>query len=527
MPRISILAVACVVLAACGNPKDAEGWAKRAASRSRLDEKLAALSEVRRAPGDHRAAVPYLVEILKDADAHPKAKAEAAVALGEIGDPAAVKPLIEAAKPAATDRDTMDTNRHVADALGALRAKEAVDVLTKLLEQSRDGYTQVAAVDALGRIGDPAAVDALVKVATGDKVEPFTARKALLALGRIGDQKATPAVLQMLFEERPGVSFFPEASFAAVQIGRPMAAPLLDVLEGREVNLGTGRATLGAWAREHNVLPGALYAKSAQLLGDVGGAEAVPALVRKLGYQDADSRVATFVRVFAAESLGRMRARDAVRPLADLVVKERDPDVRDRYCDALARIGDAAALPPLRAAAQSAGEWRLRQGPLAALSRIGAEDERGVVAAARSKECGATCPAPVAAAFDGMVARLDAAKTCAGAVGCWAGKLADPSAAVRDRAALEVGRAGGAAQASALGDAIARPVSGDADVTARYHAVLALGWIATREKLGPAGEPIAQKLEAMIAADRGRTLTVGVNEDALRLATKLRRAAAP
>jgi hypothetical protein len=96
---------------------------------------------------------------------------------------------------------------------------------------------------------------------------------------------------------------------------------------------------------------------------------------------------------------------------------------------------------------------------------------------------------------------------------------------VRDRAALEVGRAGGAAQAGALGGAIVRPVSNEGDLAARYHAVLGLGWIAAREKLGAAGAEVAAKIDAMIAQDRGRTLTAGVNEDALRLATKLRRAA--
>ncbi len=513
MSRIGIVTAACLALCACGNPKDPEGWAKRAVSRSRLDEKLAALAEVRRVPGDRKAAVPYLVELLADADAHPRAKGEAAVALGEIGDPAAAPALVKAIRPDARDAATVEANRHMADALGALRAKEAVPVLEALLA-SPDGYSQVAAVDALGRIGDPGAVDALVKVATADVVEPFTARKALLALGRIGDPRASKAVLRMLFEERPGVSFFPEAAFAAVQIGRPMAAPLLEVLEGRD-------ADLAAWARAHGVLPGALVAKSAQLLGDVGGADAVPALVRKLGYQDADPRIATFVHVFAAESLGRLRAKDAVRPLAELVVKERDPDVRDRYCDALARIGDPAALPALRSAAQAA-EWSLRQGPLTALSRLGGEEERAAIAAGKAKECAASCPPPVAAAFAGMTARLDAARACRDP-GCWAGKLADASAAVRDRAALELGRAGGAAHATALGDAIVRPVVGDADVVARYHAVLALGWIASREKLGAAAGPIAEKIDAMIAQDRGRTLTSGVDEDALRLATRLRR----
>jgi hypothetical protein len=68
-------------------------------------------------------------------------------------------------------------------------------------------------------------------------------------------------------------------------------------------------------------------------------------------------------------------------------------------------------------------------------------------------------------------------------------------------------------------------VNDPSELAARYHAVLALGWISAREKVGAAGEPIAAKIDAMIAADRGRTLTAGVNEDALRLATRLRREA--
>jgi HEAT repeat protein len=321
----------------------------------------------------------------------------------------------------------------------------------------------------------------------------------------------------MLFEERPGISFFPEAAFAAVQIGRPMAAPLLAVLEGRDEKLA-------AWARERGVVAGALYAKSAQLLGDVGGLDAVPALVRKLGYQDGDPGIALYVRVFAAESLGRMRAREAVRPLADLVARERDPDVRDRYCDALARIGDPAAFAPLRAAALAAPTWELREGPLTALSRLGGEAERPFLAQARAKDCARGCAPDVEAAYAAMTSRLDAARACRDAA-CWAGKLGDPSAAVRDRAALEVGRAGGAAQAKALGEAIVRPVADDADLAARYHAVLALAWLDGREKLGPGGAAIADGIDAMIAQDRGRTLTAGVDEDALRLGTRLRRAA--
>jgi hypothetical protein len=218
-----------------------------------------------------------------------------------------------------------------------------------------------------------------------------------------------------------------------------------------------------------------------------------------------------------------MRAREAAKALADAAAREKDPNVRDRYCDALARIGDPGVIPALKGAA-AAGDWDVREGPLTAISRLGGGAELPFIEAARAKDCPKGCEPARTLAYAGMAARLEAAKAC-GDAACWAGRLADASAAVRDRAALELGRAGTAANAAALGDAIVRPVVDGADVAARYHAVLALGWIAGREKIGAAGGEIAKKLDAMLAADRGRNLTAGVNEDALRLATRLRRAA--
>jgi len=508
MRHLSWVAIALLLAAGCGNPSDAAGWAKRAASRSRTQEKLEALEQVRHAPGDKRAAVPYLLEVLKQA---PRVRAEAALALGEIGDPSALPGLLSAVDPTASDRDGREANRRLAAALGALRALEAVPVLVKLTA-SPDGFTEVAAADALGQIGDPAAVDALAAMAASPAVEPVAAQHALLALGRVGDARAAPVLIRMLFEERAGASFFPQAAFAAAEIGRPMAAPLQAVLEGRD-------GGLLAWAKERKVLPGALYAKAAQLLGDVGGPEAVPALVAKLDYRDPDGSLEMLVHVFAAESLGRLRARQAVRPLGELLARETDPDARDRYCDALARIGDPSALPALRAAVR--GEWDARQGPLTALSRLGGAAELPLLEGELA-QCKAGCPPDRAAALAGMQARLAAAGACSDAR-CWAGRLEDASAEVRDRAALEVGRAGAAGDAPALAAAVLHPVAGDADVAARYHAVLALGWLASQAPLGAAGEEIAGRIDGMIAAERGRRLTEGVNEDALRLAARLRR----
>jgi HEAT repeat protein len=463
-----------LLLATACEPGDPAGWAKRAVSRTRTQEKLDALEQVRKAPGDRKAAVPHLLRVLQQA---PRVRAEAALILGEIGDPSAAPGLIAAADPAAADRDGFDANRRIATALGTLRAREAVPLL-QALTTSRDAFTQVAAVDALGSIGDPAGVDALAAVIASPAAEPVTVQHALMALGRIGDARAVPVVLHMLFEERNGASFFPQAAFAAVEIGQPMAAPLVKVLEGRDPELQ-------AWAREKKIVQGALFAKAAQLLGDVGGGEGVP----------------------------------AVKPLGDLLAKERDPDARDRYCDALARIGDPAAIPALRAAAANA-DWDLREGALTALSRLGGPAELAVVEAARA-QCGAACPRERLAAFAGMKARLEAAADCRD-VRCWSGKLDDARPEVRDRAALEVGRAGAAAEAPVLLAAVLHPVANEADLAARYRAVLGLTWIAGREKLA-SGSDIAARIDGMIAAERGRRLTEGVNEDAFRLAARLGR----
>jgi HEAT repeat protein len=499
---------AFLLLATGCEPGDPAGWAKRAVSRSRTQEKLDALEQVRKVPGDRKAAVPHLLLVLRQA---PRVRAEAALILGEIGDPSAVPGLIAAADPAAADRDGFEANRRIATSLGTLRAREAVPVL-QALTTSRDAFTQIAAVDALGSIGDPAGVDALAAVIASPAAEPVTVQHALMALGRIGDARAVPVVLRMLFEERNGASFFPQAAFAAVEIGKPMAAPLVGVLEGRD-------AELQAWAREKKIVQGALFAKAAQLLGDVGGSEVVPALVAKLGYRDPDESLGMLVHIFAAESLGRLRAREAVKPLGDLLARETNPDARDRYCDALARIGDPAAMPALRAAAANA-DWDLREGALTALSRVGGAAELAVLEGAQA-QCGATCPQERSAAFAGMKARLGAAADCRD-LRCWSGKLDDARPEVRDRAALEVGRVGTAADAAALLSAVLHPVANEADLAARYHAVLGLAWISGREKLA-SGPDIAARIDGMIAAERGRRLTEGVNEDAFRLAARLRR----
>ena len=520
--RKTMLAL-CLLLAACeGTPKDPAGWARAATRRNGTQEKVEAIQQARTVPGDKKAAVPDLIALLKES---PKVRAEAAEALGEAGDPSAVQPLAEAldlGEGGSRPSDTREANREIAKALGALHARAATPTLLKLI-RSGDDFTQVAAIDALGDLGDAQAVKPLMELAESEGVEPFKAKKALLALGKLGDAEAAPTIMKMLFRERSGVSFFPEAAFATSQIGRPMSAPLLAVLKGQN-------AELRAWAREQKVLDGALFAKAAQLLGDVGDAAAVPALVEKLSYKDQDVRVQYLVRLCAAESLGRLRAKDAVKPLAELIVKEQEPNVRDTFCTAIARIGDPGAIP-LLSKAVAAPSWDLREGPLTAISRLGGAGERGILVSAQSKECQGSEPcdedasAKRKAAYGRMLARLQAAETCKKEVACWTGKLTDKDAAVRDRAALELASLGGPAQAEALTGAVVAMVDTDEDIAARYQALLALDQITVRGPI-PSAAGVADKLDAMVVQEKNRNLTAGVNEDVKRLAGRLRRAAA-
>lgn len=110
--------------------------------------------------------------------------------LAQIGEPA-VLPLIQALKS-----ENSQTRGYAAFALGIIGAKQAVDPIVTLLETEADFLAKLCLISALGRIGDPRAVDILLPYL---HVPEQQNRGSLInvttqALGRIG----TPAVLQPL-----------------------------------------------------------------------------------------------------------------------------------------------------------------------------------------------------------------------------------------------------------------------------------------------------------------------------------------
>lgn len=116
----------------------------------------------------------------------------AAQALGDLNDPVAIPALIEGLKvnndPAIIGEITIS--------LGKLEAKEAVELLIKALE-NKDGEVREHAVDALGLIGDPRAVQPLITRLKEDP-EDWVRGQAADALGLIGDKQALEPLITAL-----------------------------------------------------------------------------------------------------------------------------------------------------------------------------------------------------------------------------------------------------------------------------------------------------------------------------------------
>src|SRR5436305_965951 len=130
-------------------------------------------------------AVPHLVALSRGENA--EVAMFAVQILSRIKDPGssqALLPLLEHADS--------NISQAAIEALGALRAREAVPGLIRLLDA--DLWLQFAAVAALGEIADPRAVQPLLDAIGNDMlVEP-----AVDALGRIASPDALPRLLTLL-----------------------------------------------------------------------------------------------------------------------------------------------------------------------------------------------------------------------------------------------------------------------------------------------------------------------------------------
>jgi HEAT repeat protein len=208
--------------------------------------------------------------------------------------------------------------------LGVLEAKPSVPALINALkidesEQPKSVYRAV--IDALGLIADPAAVEALITV-------------------------------QFSVADRPGTDSIPEGAIRALAaIGEPAVPTLIEVLEGRN-------QALNELAAEHGVDVSIVQLSAMRMLGIVGSASAVPAILAAMPNQDCgggrrvdrrklvgfDASAAVMTRAFASNALGFIGDSAAVEPLCRCRNASHDPTDLWEITAALGRIGGDEAF---------------------------------------------------------------------------------------------------------------------------------------------------------------------------------------
>lgn len=302
-----------------------------------------------RVPSPASEAIPLLLQALRE-ERSWRVRVAAAHALGSLQAASAALDLAEALRQAPDEI----TRRAFRDALIEL-GEPAVSAVTDLLGDPAEGVRRAAA-SALGRIGSPAALPALMRT-LNPRYEgaPRVRQQAAQALGEIRSPEAVPALLEALASDPHGTVRL-VAVGALGRIGDPRAAPaLLDALKGEdfllraEAALALGRlqgrereslqALLDRLAGEEN---GLVRSALALGLGETRRPEAVPALVDLLQGPEPES-----VRRSAAWGLAQIATPEAEKAL-EWALASPQGEVRQAAAFALGAAGNPAAAPILR-----------------------------------------------------------------------------------------------------------------------------------------------------------------------------------
>ena len=295
------------------------------------------------------AAVEPLLSVL--ATGGGLARANAAIALGNLGDLRALEPLLGLLG----DQVHSASSGRVAESLGNLRDRRAVE---PLLRRVRHYGPADAVAEALGKIKDERAIGSLVaslkEKTNGYKVTEALERITGEQVGRDRRERwarwweenrsrietAEPpkrsvgndpsSVTERLLRQLAGAVGDPLRISAAEELGQRREAAAVEalcaVLDNRDPRVG--------WA-------------AAEALGRIGDARAVESLIRAARNPD------FFGRGMAIRSLGEIGDRRAVEPLLEFLNGEPEVIEGSAAATALGRIGERRAIPALVHAMES------------------------------------------------------------------------------------------------------------------------------------------------------------------------------
>lgn len=316
--------------------------------------------------------------------------------------------------------------------LGRRRAHCAVELLAKL-SRHEDDNVAVASIEALGRIGGGETVEALVSAVearhffrtfpaidalgrTGDVrgvaplrallADPLYALEAARGLGHTGDESAVGALATLL--TKPTDALVRTAAVALAELRERYEARFGDtpsIAKALPEAVAPAQASARIVATLPGVAPSELVA-IARVLGWLGDATSIEELV-ELAMHDAPVGPAAsdalrrlgpratphlLAHIGAGPSLRRLKLLPLVgytgEPSAELILclRDDDPDVRVRACDALARSGDTSAVNALFGLIGDA-DGRVSQAAAGAIQSLGSlETKRLALEQARSKD---------------------------------------------------------------------------------------------------------------------------------------------
>jgi HEAT repeat protein len=238
--------------------------------------------------------------------------------------------------------------------------------------QDEDWALREEAAALLGDFADPRAIPPLIRVLHDE--DRAVREAAAMALRKIG-QAALPALVQALKDPNGNVQ---EAAISVLKdFPDPSTVePLIECLASKNWILRMHAVkALGQSSGERVVqalIPllmdpvKAVRVDTTEALARLGAA----ALTSLLDALDGDEWI---LRLHACEALGKMGAEEAVPPLCELMLSDRDAAVRQDAAKALGGIGNARALEPLSAALQ---DLEVRPFAVEALGKI--KDVRAV-----------------------------------------------------------------------------------------------------------------------------------------------------
>ncbi|HLT31266.1 MAG TPA: HEAT repeat domain-containing protein [Myxococcaceae bacterium] len=477
-PALPLLLCGALLLAVPGckqDPSTPEHWERALNRAGGASARVRLVEQLRESGHADPAFLATLHRWLKE-ERHDRVRTAMVRLIAEIGDPSSLEPLNAAIRADDPNADGKLLNRQIAKAVGTLGDPAGVPIALRLLS-TRDPYVRIAAIEALAALRVPSSAIALEDLAENLDVDPFLSHKAVEALGEIGASSSLPVLIRMMFHERAGAHFYPVSAFALYRYGPGATEALLPLFRGEDVELT-------AWARQAGIAEAGVYARTAQLLGDLQAQEAEPLLLDRLTYESSNAELQQIVRTVSAQALGRMGSRSAAPAIA-AQLSSAEPHVQEQLILALIRIGGTDALPALRQTATSRS-WSVREQSARALALLGGTGELPVLEAMLASEekhtrtaCAASpelpgCPDPAALAQERRAILMRHRATLAAGsevqdVAGWRARLSAPEPGLRERAAVELGSARNVDAVAAL-----LPLTADPDLEVRHAALHAL-----------------------------------------------------